>query len=75
MHFPTLLAGLAAFSTVVTAIPAEKPHFGVAILAINEQRTAPFLSILRQRILDREGRQAPQDGSDQMPDVQRSVWH
>ncbi|RBQ74933.1 hypothetical protein FVER14953_13856 [Fusarium verticillioides] len=45
MHFPTLLAGLAAFSTVVTAIPAEKPHVGVAILAINEQRTAPFLSM------------------------------
>ncbi|KAF5701688.1 hypothetical protein FGLOB1_10049 [Fusarium globosum] len=36
MHFPALLAGLAAFSTTVTAIPAEKPHVGVAILTVNE---------------------------------------
>ncbi|KAF5596053.1 uncharacterized protein FSUBG_8963 [Fusarium subglutinans] len=26
MHFPAILAGLAAFSTTVTAAPAEKPH-------------------------------------------------
>ncbi|KAG5789126.1 hypothetical protein H9Q69_011807 [Fusarium xylarioides] len=36
MHFPTFLAGLATFSTAVTAIPAEKPHVGVAILTVNE---------------------------------------
>ncbi|CVL08951.1 uncharacterized protein FMAN_11742 [Fusarium mangiferae] len=36
MHFPTLLAGLASFSTAVTAIPTEKPHVGVAILTVNE---------------------------------------
>ncbi|KAF5535174.1 hypothetical protein FNAPI_12143 [Fusarium napiforme] len=36
MHFPTLLAGLAASSTAVTAIPAESPHVGVAILTVNE---------------------------------------
>ncbi|UZP36807.1 hypothetical protein NXS19_004623 [Fusarium pseudograminearum] len=37
MHFPTIFAGVAAFSSAVMAAPPkQKPYVGVAIMTVNE---------------------------------------
>ncbi|KAL4723829.1 hypothetical protein ACLX1H_009473 [Fusarium chlamydosporum] len=42
MHFPTILAGIATFSTAVTAVPLEKPNVGVAIMTYNGDDSLPL---------------------------------
>ena len=42
MHFPTILAGIAALSTAVAAAPKEKPYVGVAIMTYNGDDSTPL---------------------------------
>ncbi|KAF4465937.1 hypothetical protein FALBO_7221 [Fusarium albosuccineum] len=42
MHFSTILAGIATFSTAVAAAPKEKPFVGVAIMTYNGDESTPL---------------------------------
>jgi hypothetical protein len=42
MHFPTILAGIATFSTAAAAAPKEKPYIGVAIMTYNGDDSLPL---------------------------------